>query len=265
MDQLAAHRQPWLRPLTLLGLLVAFGLRLWQLGTESLWYDETVSVLLAGKPLAELLAHTARDIHPPGYYLLLHGWGLLVRPTPAHGLEFLWAYPSLGFGLLVVALTLALGRRLVEPRVALLALWLAALHPFQIWYSQEVRMYTVGACWGLVGLWALLQMGRGQRPLRWLLVAALALAAGLYTLYYFLFVFVALAGIALHQFWANRQLSGAHQRLGYWLAAQALALMLWTPWLPVFWRQVTEPPVPSWRVPWSSGVEFFHSLSEGRS
>ncbi|RLT42478.1 MAG: hypothetical protein DWI57_05555, partial [Chloroflexi bacterium] len=34
-----------------------------------------------------------------------------------------------------------------------------------------------------------------------------------------------------------------------WLFANAAALLLWLPWLPVFWRQMSDPPVPPWRVP----------------
>jgi len=58
-------------------LLVGTALRLFRLGADSLWYDETVSTYLAGSPIAELIRHTAGDIHPPGYYLLLRGWLLL--------------------------------------------------------------------------------------------------------------------------------------------------------------------------------------------
>ncbi|MCB0226450.1 MAG: hypothetical protein KDI02_22345, partial [Anaerolineae bacterium] len=63
---------------TLLLLLTGgFALRLYRLGEQSLWYDETVSAFLAGQSIPALIAHTARDIHPPGYYLLLHGWATL--------------------------------------------------------------------------------------------------------------------------------------------------------------------------------------------
>jgi uncharacterized membrane protein len=137
------------RLLLLLGLLVGFALRLYRLGATSLWYDETVSVALAQKSIPALLHHTAGDIHPPGYYLLLHFWQQITQPTPAFGLEFLYAWPSLWCGLLVVALLFALGRRLASPAVALVGLWLAAINPYQIWYSQEVRMYTLGALLGL--------------------------------------------------------------------------------------------------------------------
>ena len=84
-----------LRRLSLLaGLLAAFGLRLHQLGAESLWYDETVSVYLARQSIPAMLAHTAGDIHPPGYYLLLHGWHALTQPTLLTGLNSSLAGPA---------------------------------------------------------------------------------------------------------------------------------------------------------------------------
>lgn len=252
----------------LLGILVGFALRLYRLGATSLWYDETVSVALAQKSIAALLRHTAGDIHPPGYYLLLHFWQMLTQPTPAFGLEFLYAWPSLWCGLLLLALLFALGRRLASPAVALTGLWLAAINPYQIWYSQEVRMYTLGALLGLVGLWALLcwwQIGTTkQRPYGWLVAYVIAGAAGLYTLYYFLFVLVALNAIALLLWWTIRRQSPVRQWL-LWLMAQIAILLLWTPWLPIFWRQAIDPPVPPWRVSWTTQAAFLDDLARGAS
>jgi mannosyltransferase len=252
----------WFRLLMLLAFWVAFGLRLWGLDAQSLWYDETVSAFLARESIPDLLAHTARDIHPPGYYLLLHGWQAITHPTLAHGLEFLFAYPSLCFGLLILALTFALGRRLFSPGVALVGVWLAAVHPFQIWYSQEVRMYTVGACWGLLALWALLQLHAGRRLLPWAVGAMVATAAGLYTLYYFLFVVATLNLIALQCFWPTLRTRAGRARLLAWVLAQGGAFLLWVPWLPIFWRQIREPPVPPWRLPWASLGAVGQSISE---
>jgi hypothetical protein len=65
------------RVLAMILVLAGFALRLYKLGGESLWYDETVSVYLATEPLVELIGHTARDIHPPGYYLMLYAWRVL--------------------------------------------------------------------------------------------------------------------------------------------------------------------------------------------
>lgn len=271
----------------LLGLLAAFALRLFHLGSESLWYDETVSVVLARESIPALLAHTAGDIHPPGYYLLLHFWQQLTAPSVAHGLEFLFAWPSLCWGMLIVALTYALGRRLCQPPIALLALWLAAIHPYQIWYSQEVRMYTLGALLGLLTLWALLNyVGLKNREItndiaaqlpmgqwRWLIGYALFGALGLYTLYYFLFLLLTLNLIAL---WLLFRFTGSVRAsvlaiapkqqvmralLAWrWIAANGLLLLFWLPWLPIFWRQATDPPVPPWRAPWQSVAEFGTAL-----
>ena len=147
----------WHRPLLLAAILVGFAVRLYRLGAESLWYDETVSVYLSRLSLPAMFAHTAGDIHPPGYYALLHAWQALTAPSLAHGLEFLYAFPSLFFGLLALPLLYALGRRLFGPRTGLAALWLGAFAPFLVWYSQEVRMYTLGAFLGLLCLWSLLK------------------------------------------------------------------------------------------------------------
>ncbi len=108
----------------LLILLGGTALRLFRLGADSLWYDETVSTYLAGSPLLELIRHTAGDIHPPLYYALLRGWLLLFgygsgRADPAGiGLEFVAASFSLFFGVALIALAYILARRVADERVA---------------------------------------------------------------------------------------------------------------------------------------------------
>jgi len=277
----------WQRLLLLAGLLVAFALRLFQLGAESLWYDETVSVALARQTIPALIAHTARDIHPPAYYILLHIWQWVATPTLAHGLEFLYAWPSLAAGLLIVALLYPLARRFHGAKTALLALWLAAINPFHLWYSQEVRMYTLGGALGLFCLWALLRyitenVGLAldpEQPLpqgasrsgfgakRWLFSYVLSGALGLYTLYYFLFVLAALNLIGFIVFWRlrNIQLPQLRKVMRNWLGAQFFIGLLYAPWLPILWRQASDPPVPTWRTPWPTLTALAQSISESLS
>ena len=267
----------WLRLLLLGGLLLAFGLRLHRLGAESLWYDETVSVYLARLPVLQMLAHTAGDIHPPGYYLLLHGWQAVAQPSLAHGLEFLFGWPSVSAGLVVVALVYALGRRLLSAQVALLAIFFAALDPFQIWYGQEVRMYTLGAALGLLCLWATVATFTAPRSRRWLVVYVLAAAAGLYVLYYFAFLLLALNVIAIYLDKSEFEGRGARggavigegrrrdwrgASLSTWFLAQVAVLLLFLPWLPIFYRQAINPPVPPWRTPWPDLVAIVQSKFE---
>ena len=244
----------------LLAILGGFALRLYRLGVQSLWYDETVSLLLAHKSIPALTAHTARDIHPPLYYYLLHFW---IRA--AGDSEFSAAFFSLWFGVLLLALIYRLSHRLFGEKVAFAACLLAAFSPYNLWYSQEVRMYTLGACLGLlVAEFLLRSLAEPARFKPWLAYALVA-AAGLYTLYYLAFLFVTLA---LFSLWAGSRRWGKRYILP-WFGAQALALALYSPWLGIAFRQATDPPVPPWRtftplaqvltVSWSA-LSFGHSV-----
>ena len=58
-------------------------------------------------------------------------------------------------GVGVAAMIYAIGRR-ISPALALTAALLAALNPFQVYYSQEARMYMLLALAGAGLFWALL-------------------------------------------------------------------------------------------------------------
>lgn len=246
-------------------IFVGFALRLYHLGAESLWYDETVSAYLASQPIPELIAHTARDIHPPAYYLLLALWKQLSHPSVAFGLEFLYAWPSFFFSILVTTLTYAIARRAFGTTAAYWALALCVLHPVQIWFAQEVRMYALGAFALMLTLWAILPLLQQPKSLakpnhftrQTLILYPLAALLGLYTLYYFAFWLIVLnAGILFHIRKSTKQLLT-------WLLLQGVILIGWLPWLPTFIHQATNPPVPPWRAPWTNALEFLNSASEG--
>jgi mannosyltransferase len=228
---------PLRRSLGLLIIAGGFALRLYRLGAQSLWYDETVSAYLASQSIPDLIAHTARDIHPPGYYLLLHIWTRLAGTS-----TFALAFFSLACGVLLIALTYALARRLLGRGVALWSALLVAISPYNLWYSQEVRMYTLGAVLGLLALWCALHVRRD----RWAYAAGYVLAAvlGLYVLYYFAFLLLALNLYLIAYLLRHRQ----QRPLRHWLIAQAGVLILYLPWLPIAWQQATQPPVPAWRA-----------------
>ncbi len=241
-------------------LLGGFLLRLYQLGAQSLWYDETVSAFLAARAPAALIAHTARDIHPPFYYLLLHFWTRLVGDS-----EFALAFASVIWGMLLIVLTYQIARRLIDTPTGLLAAALVAISPYNIWYSQEVRMYTMGSFLGLLTLDGLIRLwGDPRASLSWLtgqgaqgrqgaatpwLIWVLAAVAGLYTLYYFAFLLVAENAFAIGYWWWRRRQEGrvVDRLLWRWLGVQVATILLYLPWLPVAYRQATDPPVPPWR------------------
>ena len=121
-------------------LLLALGLRAYRLDGQSLWNDEGTSVALAARSLEQITQGAAADIHPPLYYYLLHFWqqafGQSERAVRAL---------SVLSGVLLVFVTYLLGRRLRGAPVGLLAAFLAAIATFQVYYSQETRMYILAA------------------------------------------------------------------------------------------------------------------------
>ena len=269
--------------LLLLVFLAAFALRLYRLGYQSLWYDEAVSIHLATKDLRGLTQHTAGDIHPPLYYYLLHFWVRAVGSS-----EFSAAFLSLVFGMLIIAGCYRLGTELYDRRIGLLTAFLVAMSPFNLWYAQEIRMYTLGAFLGLVSLYCLIKMtgltsrsgqgpplGAGAPPdgrgtaWKFFVGYVLCATAGLYTLYYFAFLLL-FENLFVFGWWlATRSpRRGRPLSLRRWLLAQVLVALLYLPWLPVALRQVLDPPVPPWRSFTGLGsviLESWTTLSLGQS
>ena len=248
-------------------LLAAFALRLYRLGVASLWYDETVSMVLAQKDLLALTRHTAGDIHPPLYYYLLHFWGQFAGWS-----EFSAAFLSLFFGVVLIALVYRVARAWFNPRVALIAALLVAASPYNLGYSQEVRMYTLGAFLGLASVYFFVRMfqvsGFKFQVTRDFIAYVIASALGLYTLYYFAFLLVFENLAALVWFVRKSQSRFTFCVLRPWLFSQLAILLLFAPWLPIAFHQATDPPVPPWRtfttLP-SVLLESFSALAFGQS
>ena len=118
-------------------LLVSVGVRFAELTETGIWLDEAFSLLLSMKPTSEILFHTARDVHPPLYYLMLHEW-IKVFGNGAFAARSL----SVFFGVVSVALGIWLSHLLLPRRAAMLASILLAIFPAAVRYSQEVRMYS---------------------------------------------------------------------------------------------------------------------------
>ena len=142
-------------------LLLAAFLRFYHLDASSLWNDEGNSWAMLARSFGEIAAAAAADIHPPGYYWLLKAWSLLFGDS-ALAMRSLSAV----LGVILVALVAALARRAVRGRPAwryfpVVAALLAALNPFQIYYSQEARMYMLLAVAAAGLFWALLWMVDG--------------------------------------------------------------------------------------------------------
>ncbi len=119
-------------------LLLGFALRIWDLGGESLWYDELVTLdTLLNNSLRSIPGYVLhREGAPPLYFLLLKIWTLF-RLTPYQARLF-----SVIWGTLSIWGIYLLGKEMGEERWGKLAGGLLAVSPYAIWYSQEARMYS---------------------------------------------------------------------------------------------------------------------------
>jgi len=70
------HKVDWSMMVVVAITALAFGLRLINLSRSDLTFDESASILIARKPLAEMIPYllSAFHEHPPVYYILLSGW-----------------------------------------------------------------------------------------------------------------------------------------------------------------------------------------------
>ncbi len=219
------------RFISLLLLLLAFGLRLHYLDVQSLWYDEGVTARVSQMPWAEMLRWTADDIQPPLYYLLLGGWLRVFHPW-AGSIAWLMRFFSAAFGFLLLPLLASLARKLWDDCAGLLTLFVAAVSPLMTYYSQEARMYALLLFWVTLAAWwvtALLAWRRTARPVRYLALYALTGLAALYTHY-----FAGLALLALALYWGHVWLREGRDRraLQGFVLANAAILLGYAPWLP---------------------------------
>ena len=230
----------WLRIAVYAVLLLAFALRLYHLDFQSLWSDEGISWQRAQQPLGPLLADMPVE-HAPLYFVLLHGWMLLTGQS-----DFALRALSLLFSVLAVSLGYALGRDLFSSKIGLLAAILLTVNPFQVWYAQEARMYSLVVCLTLAATWLL---ARGWRGGGWAAWAGYTLttALALYTHYYAVLI------PAFHAVFVLSRRTGWQPVLRRWLGAATAATLLFLPWMPRALRVLSFPgwrePVPLYTVP----------------
>lgn len=226
-------------------LVLAIVLRFFALGGSSLWSDEGNTWALVQRTWGEIARDAAVDIHPPGYYWLLKAWTALAG-SDAVGMRSLSALIGVG----VAAMIYAIGRR-ISPALALTAALLAAVNPFQVYYSQEARMYMLLAAAGAGLFWALIvwfdRDRAGQRVTAPLLGFVAAGSLGLWTHYSFP-ILLSAAGLAYLWHWRGllaaqgRAPGRATRRLTLFLIANLVIVLSFSPWLPTAVNRVLNWP-----------------------
>ena len=233
-------------------LLLALGLRLYRLDAQSLWNDEGTSVALAGRDLATIARNASHDIHPPLYYYLLHLWVGLTGNSVFSVRAF-----SVLAGVALVGGTYLLARRTMGTESALLAALFAALSPFEVYYSQEARMYILASLFGLVSMLAysrLLDDNLDRTKSRLAHAAAYIVSSVLAVYTHYLALTLLLAQNFCFLVWLVRRQreqgdarSWPWRAILYWGGMQAVVVLCYLPWLIVSWGALTGWPAVSGR------------------
>ncbi len=251
------NAENWIKIALLLILVLAAFLRFYRLDAQSLWADEGNSVSLAGRSLDLITAGAGHDIHPPLYYYLLHFWMRVFGSS-----EFAVRALSALLGTALVYLTYLLGRRLSNYWLGLIAAFLSAVSPFQIYYSQETRMYILLAALSALSVYSFIRFleaeasetrnskPRTRNPYLWAGLYIVATTLSLYT--HYSFPIVILMQNLLYVIWlttSRRQGKGRGRacpelgrRVLRWVVIQLAVVALYWPWLPTAFRQVSNWP-----------------------
>ncbi len=236
-----AVRQKWVvtRVLALALIALAFFLRVYRLGEKNIWWDEGWTVWMAKHDFAWIALRTASDEHPP-----LHYWAMNVWQTIFGADVFTGRFFSVAFGVLLVALVYRIGKEMGGARLGLLAALFLSLARFNVWWSQDIKNYTLSAFFAWVSVlfvWRWLfdnsQMadGRWQMTKRdWLFAIGYTLSAFLALFSHYLAALIVLAnnifvGIVLLKKW--RRGENVRPLLIRWTLAQIAVVILFAPWL----------------------------------
>ena len=217
LEQYLTRIQPqtWLLPI----IALAFATRLYRLDVQSLWFDEIITVTLAHLPWYEgMVGLLGQGIQLTPMFHWVVKLSLLFDDS-----DWFLRLPATAVGVLTIPMIFNVGRRFFDELTGLLAAFLFAVNPYQVWYGQELKLYTILPLAAAGAMLAFDQMRRtnGRRG-----VAALILFNVLgFSAHYFMFL------IPLVQFlYILLYFKRTHRYLWPWAIAQAVSVLPLVPW-----------------------------------
>lgn len=212
-------------------LLLGFILRIYKLDFQSVWLDEIHSLNESNpnytwsQVFDSLLVS---DPHPPLYFILLH---LLFK---VFGYT-VWTlrFVSVLFGVAGIAGTYLLAKEMFNKRIAYYAALLIAVNHFQIYYSQEARMYAMLFFTSVMSFYFLLRFIKVPTYRTSLLYAVFA-ALMLYTHFFALFALAAQLLILLLWTISNETINELKSKLKFSLISTVMIFIFYLPVLPFF-------------------------------
>lgn len=158
--------------------LVLFLLNFIRIFDESFWGDEGFSIRLAKMVFSEMINATAKDVHPPLYYMLAQ---LLYKIFGNEG--FAYHLSSIIPYAIIMIIACTYVKRNFGFICALILITMSSLTNSALTYNVEVRMYALGALFVLIAFLALYEIIKHNHFNHWIIFVLSSLGAA-YTHYY---------------------------------------------------------------------------------
>lgn len=161
--------------LLLLGLITRF----LGIAYRPIWYDEAFSILFSQTGISKMIYGTlasvngaAADIHPLAYYSLLWIWQKIVGGNVISARVL-----SITVGVFTLIISYSFLSKYVSQKVAKTSVLLIGLSPFQVHYSQEIRMYSLLGFLCMLSTWSLVTAAKTGKRRYWILFSLSVLLA----------------------------------------------------------------------------------------
>ncbi len=228
-------------------LLAAF-LRIYNIDQKNMWFDEVYSWDTSQHSLKDIVIISSGDIHPPLFYFTLKFW------TSAFGDSVItMRMLSVLLNLLSIIFLLKLcGRLHLNEKQKLFALFLYAITPLNIYYSQEIRMQSLSLFLALGSVYFFV---RSIDKYNWKTNSAYIIFTFLsfYTHYFTVLLFISQAAYVLYLHY-TKELS--RKMLFRYLLNFLVPVLLFVPWMTVMIGQISK------GQPWRKSQDAFQVFVE---
>ena len=207
-------------------VLLAFIARI-PLLSGSFWLDEAAQALESARPLSQQFDIIA-DFQPPLLHLIVH-FSLYFSTHEA----WLRMWGALIPGLLTIAGTIYLGKKIFSEKVGLLAGLLLSISSFHVYFSQELRPYSLPALFAVLSWICLdkLTVKTKKAAISTYLLYGIFTWLGLFSSYLYPFLFLGQIAFVL---WSKRV------SLKAYVVTVGVTALAYVPWLPIFLKQLAE-------------------------
>lgn len=183
--------------------------------SQSLWLDEAAQAVMSSAPLS-VIWRVDGDFHPPLFHYLLHFWMQLSTAE-----SWMRLLPVI-FGVATIYVVYLFALKFFKSeKIARLAALLLAISPYHVWYSQELRSYSLVTFLTMLSTYLIVQ----KKWRLYLIINVLAFFAN------YMYIFVIAAQFLFLIFYERKSMKN-------FIVSQMFLTIAFVFWWPEFYRQL---------------------------